>query len=113
MNKTDKYTLQSRFALLLLAVFFGSLLLKPAHILLSQHQHVKESISIQNEENVTTNHFVYCPVLDFEFCIFIPQQKTSVPQATMIARNEQTLNTVACLANNSTYLFLLRAPPAL
>ena len=113
MTKIAKQTIQSRFALILLSVFIGSLLIKPLHILLSHHQHAEESISIEHDEKITANHYNYCPICDFEFCTFIPQKQISITQVTLIVRKEQTLPTVACLAAISTHLFQLRAPPSL
>ena len=113
MNKTAKYTLQSRFALLLLAVFVGSLLIQPAHILFVHHELSEGVCSSEHGQAVTTDHYKDCPICDFEFCTFIPQKQINIPQATVIVRKEQTLRTVACLANLSTHLFQLRAPPAL
>ena len=113
MNITAKQINQSRFALLLLAVFISSLLIKPAHSLFAHHEHLVSICTTAQGQAVTTEHYKDCPICDFEFCTFIPQKQISIPQATMIARNEQTPCTVACLANNSSHLFQLRAPPAL
>ena len=113
MNKTAKYTLQSRFALLLLAVFVSSLLIKPAHSFFVHHEHLVSICTTEHGQVVTTDHYKDCPICDFEFCTFIPQKQINIPQATVIVRKEQTLRTVACLANLSTHLFQLRAPPAL
>ena len=113
MNKSTNHIIQSRFALLLLAVFIGSLLIQPAHILFVHHELSERICSTENGQAITTDHYKDCPICDFEFCTFIPQKQISIPQATMIVRNEQTLRTVACLANISTHLFQLRAPPAL
>jgi len=113
MNITAKQINQSRFALLLLAMFISSLLIKPAHSFFVHHEHLVSICTTAQGQAVTTEHYKDCPICDFEFCTFIPQKQISIPQATMIARNEQTPCTVACLANNSTHLFRLRAPPAL
>ena len=113
MNITAKHINQSRFALLLLAVFVSSMLVKPVHSLLAHHELSEGICTHELGQAVTTNHHKDCPVCDFEFCTFIPQKQISIPHATMIVRNEQTLSTVACLANNSSHLFQLRAPPAL
>ncbi|MFZ4726408.1 MAG: hypothetical protein ACOYMD_13310, partial [Paludibacter sp.] len=95
------------------AVFVGSLLIKPAHSFFVHHEHSDGICTTEHEHAVTTDHYKDCPVCDFEFCTFIPQKQISIPQTTMIASNEQTPCTVACLANNSYHLFQLRAPPAL
>jgi len=113
MTKIAKHTTQSLFALLLLAVFISSLLIKPAHILLAHHDLSEGVCADQHGLAFTTDHYSDCPICDFEFCTFIPQNKINIPQVTMVVRKEQTLHTVACLANLSTHLFQLRAPPAL
>lgn len=113
MNKTTYHTIQSRFALLLLVVFVGSLLIKPAHSLLEHHQHALEIYTTTHEPTVTTNHYKNCPICDFEFCSFIPQKQLSIPQTTAIVRNEQIRPTVDCLVSISSHHFQLRAPPAL
>jgi hypothetical protein len=111
MNKTDQHIIQSRFALLLLTVFFSSLLIRPAHILLAHHGHSEGVCTTEHGQAVTTDHYKDCPICDFEFCTFIPQTRTIIPQTTMFVCREQTLPTVDCLVSVSTHLFQLRAPP--
>ncbi len=113
MNITAKHINQSRFALLLLTVFVSSLLIRPAHILLAHHGHSEGICTTEHGQAVTTDHYKDCPICDFEFCTFISQKQISVPQVIMIVRKEQTMPTVPCLANTSSHLFQLRAPPAL
>ncbi|MEI7502328.1 MAG: hypothetical protein WCJ61_03505 [Paludibacter sp.] len=113
MDKKTKHTLPSRFSLLLLAVFVGSLLIKPVHSFLAHHELPEGICATEHGLAVTTDHYKDCPICDFEFCTFIPQKQISIPQVTVIVRNEQTVHTVACMANLSTHLFQLRAPPAL
>ena len=113
MNQIAKYTIQSRFALLLLAVFLGSLLIQPVHTLFVHHELSEGICSSEHELAVTTDHYKACPICDFEFCTFIPQEHIVIPQATVIVRNELTLCTAASLVNSSAHLFQLRAPPAL
>jgi hypothetical protein len=112
MNKKIKNTILSRLALLLLVVFVGSLLVKPAHSLLAHHQHSEGICASEHDQTVSTNHYKDCAICDFEFCTFIQQKQISIPQATIIVRKEQTHPTIACLADISTHLFRLRAPPA-
>jgi hypothetical protein len=112
MNIKHKYKHQSWFALLLLAVFFSSLISKPVHSFFAQHNHSEGICTSDHEKGITTNHYKDCPVCDFEFCSFIPQKQINIPQATVIVRNEQIVSTVACLASLSSHLFQLRAPPA-
>jgi len=111
MNKKDKHIFQSRFALLLLAVFVSSLLIRPAHILLAHHGQSEGVCDTQHGQAVTTDHYKDCPICDFEFCTFIPQTHSGIPQMTMIVCQEQTRTTVDCPVSVSTHLFQLRAPP--
>jgi len=111
MNKIAKHTIQSRFALLLLAVFTSSLLIKPTHILLVHHALAENTCANEHGQTVTTDHYKDCPICDFEFCTFIPQQEASVPQALCTFFKQQTAHTVTCLIRQSTHLFQLRAPP--
>jgi len=112
MNKIAKHTTKSRLALILLTVFVSSMILKPVHILLAHHEH-SQGICTSHQVGLvlTTGHFEDCPICDFEFCTFIPQEPTIVPQITVIVSTELTEPTVACLARISTFLFQLRAPP--
>jgi len=112
MNKKTKDIIQSRIALLLLAVFISSLLIKPFHTFFSEHQHVEETITIEYQHKISTNHYVYCAVLDFEFCTFIPQKQINTPNVSILNFEKLTFETTICLADNSVHLFQLRAPPA-
>jgi hypothetical protein len=111
MNKIAKHTIQSQFALLLFAVFISSLLIKPIHILLVHHELSGKVCATEHGQVVTIDHYEDCPICDFEFCTFIPQQKTSIPQAICIVFKQQTPHTVTCLIRQSSHLFQLRAPP--
>jgi len=111
MNKTDKHTIQSRFALLLLVVFVGSLFIKPVHVLLAHHDLSDGICTTDHCQAVTTDHCTDCPICEFEFCTFIPQTQTGILQITVIVQNEQTRPTVDGLVSISTHLFQLRAPP--
>ena len=113
MIKTTKHINQSLFALLLLAVFMSSLLIKPLHSLLAHHEHETNICTDKHELGLTTNHSNDCTICDFEFCTFIYQKQIGIPHAIVIVRNEKSLKTIACLANIFTHLFQLRAPPAL
>lgn len=113
MNNKAKLTIQSPFALLLLAVFVGTMLVKPVHTLLADHQHSDVIGTSQGGHAITSDHYKDCPVCDFEFCTFIPQKQIDILFISRIVRNEQALPTVGCLASVSTHLFQLRAPPVL
>lgn len=82
-------------------------------MLLAHHESSEGVCANQHGMALTADHFKDCPICDFEFCTFIPQKQISIPQVTLIVRNEQVPHTVACLANISSYLFQLRAPPTL
>jgi len=111
MNKIAKHTIQSRFALLLLAVFVGSLLIQPAHILFVHHG-LSDGISIKgHEKTITTDQYKYCPICDFEFCTFISQKLTKVPQSIEFIAKQKIVRTFACIVKKSSHLFQLRAPP--
>jgi hypothetical protein len=111
MNKIAKYTIQSQLALLLLVVFVCPLFIKPAHTLLAHHKLSETICANGHGQAVTADHCKECPICDFEFYTFIPQQKASVPQAIYIVYYQQTAPTVNCHIRQSSYIFQLRAPP--
>lgn len=113
MNKRHQHIIPSRFALLLLAVFIGSLIAKPAHSLLVHHDAQEVICANQHNPALTSDHFKDCPLCDFEFCTFIPQKQINVPQIIEYIAKQQVVKSVSCLANTSTHLFQLRAPPTL
>jgi len=111
MNKIAKHTFQSQIALLLLAVFVCPLLFKPVHVLLAHHELSEKIGTNGHQQTVTADHCKDCPICDFEFYIFIPQQKTDVPQAIYILFDQQAAHTVNCRIRQSSHIFQLRAPP--
>ena len=111
MVKIAKHTIQSQIALLLLAVFICPLLFKPVHVLLAHHELSEKSCTYGHQQAFTANHCKDCPICDFEFYAFIPQQITSVPQAIYILYGQQTAHTVNCHIRQSSHIFQLRAPP--
>ncbi|MDD4990625.1 MAG: hypothetical protein PHR83_00200 [Paludibacter sp.] len=113
MNKTVTHTHSSRFALLLLAVFMSSLLSKPVHNLLSRHTISEGIITIPGEYDVTTDHYKGCPICDFEFCTFIPQEQINIPQTAEIFYKVQSSKAIDAPVYQSVRLFSLRAPPTL
>lgn len=108
--KTNKQ--RSLFALVLLLVFASSLLIKPAHIYLSAHNHAGETISIQQHQELSTNHYEHCAILDFEFCLFISTSTAVIPGVYFIVYESPVAKTTACLSASPTHFFQLRAPPA-
>jgi hypothetical protein len=113
MNKTVTYTHSSLFALLLLVVFTGSSISKPVHNLLTKHTISEGIVTIPGEYDITTDHYKDCPICDFEFCTFIPQERISIPQTAEIFYKVQNLSTIDCPKSQSVRLFSLRAPPTL
>lgn len=112
MNTTTTHIARARLALLLLAVFAVSLLVKPVHMLTHQHDELHETIWLNsNQHSISGGQHETCPICDFEFCQFIPQQNTSVPQATAIVYQRQSARSIACLIRQSSHHFQLRAPP--
>ena len=113
MYRISTHKVQSRFGVILLAIFVSSLLIQPAHILLAHHE-LPEGVGA-NEHGlvITTDHYKDCPICNFEFCTFIPQKQISLPQAIEFNAKQETVKTVACLASISSHLFQLRAPPTL
>ncbi|OIP84815.1 MAG: hypothetical protein AUK44_01575 [Porphyromonadaceae bacterium CG2_30_38_12] len=111
--KKPKQTLQSQLALLLLAVFVSSLLVKPVHSFFVHHSHTEGICTSEEGHAFTTDHFKDCPICEFDFCTLIIQKTTNLPKAVVIVRDIKSSRTVSCLVNNPTHLFQLRAPPAL
>jgi hypothetical protein len=111
MNKIVKHTIQPQLALLLLAVLVCPLLFKSVHVLLAHHERSEKTDANGYQQAVTANHGKDCSICDFEFYTFIPQQKTSVPQAIYILFDQQTAHTVNCHIRQSSHIFQLRAPP--
>jgi hypothetical protein len=111
MHRTLNHKIHVLSSLFLLTVLLGSILVKPIHILLVHHD-LTERIEVTSHEiSISNSHQQDCAICDFEFCTFIPQSQISIPQMTVIVRNEQTPPTVDCFVNTSTHLFQLRAPP--
>jgi len=111
MDKIVKHTIQSQIALLLLAVFICPLLIKPVHVLLAHHELPEKIGTNGHQQAVSANRCKDCPICDFEFYTFIPQQKASVPQAIYILFDQQTAHSVNCHIRQSSHIFQLRAPP--
>jgi hypothetical protein len=111
MNRIVKHTIQSQWALLLLAMFVCPSLFKPVHILLAHHGHSEKVCTNGHQQAVNADFCRDCPICDFEFYTFIPQQKASVPQAIYILFDQQTTHTVNRHIRQSSHIFQLRAPP--
>jgi hypothetical protein len=111
MNKTTQFKRQTFFALLLLVVFTGSILIKPVHIVLVHHDLARRAVLHTNRIVLSVPSHHDCTICDFEFCSFIPQKQVIVPQVNIISTNEPVFRMVACFVCNSTHNFQLRAPP--
>ena len=111
MNKILSHKVHVLLALLLTAVLFGSIIVKPLHILLVHHDLAEIINPHSNEITLSNPHHHYCAICDFEFCSFIPQKQVIVPQVNIIYANELALRTVACFVSGSSRHFQLRAPP--
>ena len=111
MINATKHNRQALIALLLTAVLFGSILVKPVHILMFHHEHSGLIHSLSSQKTISTHHYNDCAICDFEFCTFIPQKQVIVPQVNIITTNELAFRMVACFVCYSSHNFLLRAPP--
>ena len=111
MNRTYIFKRQTIFALLLLVVFTGSILIKPVHIVLVHHDLTRITNTHTNRTVVSIPLHHDCTICDFEFCSFIPQKQVIVPQVNIISTNEPAFRMVACFVCNFTHNFQLRAPP--
>jgi len=112
MFLTTKHKAHALLALLLSAVLFGSILVKPLHILLLHHD-VTETLKVHADLGVVSNSHRDCSICDFEFCSFIPQSQAAVPAADAIFAKEISPATIACRINQAPHHFQLRAPPVL
>jgi hypothetical protein len=113
MNKNLKHIIRTRLALLLLAVFVGSMLVKPTHILLLHHESPTILYAHSQQQTISAEHHENCAICDFEFCSFILQKQQSLPTVSLLAYKEQILRTVAGVTSLASHQFQLRAPPCL
>jgi len=111
MNKTTRQPLRIIFALFLTAVLVGSLLVKPAHILLVHHDLTERTTVHPDQKVITNTHHHECAICDFEFCSFIPQKQVIIPQVNILYVNELASRVVACFVSTASHRFQLRAPP--
>jgi hypothetical protein len=109
MNISSNHKIHTLVALFLFAVLFGSIIIKPVHILLVHHQLTE--IANPNEIRLSSPQHHDCKICDFEFCSFIPQKQVIVPQVNIIYANELASRAVACFVSASSRHFQLRAPP--
>lgn len=111
MNKTSGNKVHVLLSLLLTAVLVGTLLIKPAHILLVHHD-LSELTTEHSEQTTLSNpHHSDCAICDFEFCFFISTGQVNVPKVCEVYANELTPQIVDCIVNQTSHHFQLRAPP--
>ena len=113
MNTRFQFKATSTLALLLMAVFVISVAFKPVHVLLSNHHSTENVCKHLDSESITDQHQDSCPVCDFEFCLFIPQNQFNLPQLVANLEGKLTARIFSCLVHQSSHHFQLRAPPAL
>ena len=111
MNRTFIHKRQTYFALLLLVVFTGSILIKPIHILLVHHDLTEMTNTQPDKIVVTTPTHHDCAICDFEFCSFISQHIVDLPKVSEIYAKELTPQVVDFISTQNSHHFQLRAPP--
>jgi len=111
-NKTYREPLRVIAALFLSMVLVGSLLIKPAHILLVHHDRLQSALVHADNMVIVNMDHHDCAICNFEFCSFIPQKQAVIPQVNIVYIAELASRTIACFVSNSSHLFQLRAPPA-
>ena len=109
-KKSSNHKVHAILSFFLVSVLFGSILIKPAHILLVHHSRTKIDVK-SNGISVSSPNRHDCAICDFEFCSFIPQKQVIVPQVDIIYANELASRTVTCCFSWPSRHFQLRAPP--
>lgn len=113
MTTKIKFKTNPFFALLLLVVFLFALVYKPVHILTnSHHSDICDNCVQPHQQSINTHHNT-CPVCEFEFCTFIPQDQIFIPRAIVILERKLTARTLSCLTQQASQHYQLRAPPSL
>ena len=113
MNKTVRNKVHLAFGWFLLIIFFGSLLMKPTHILLVHHD--RPDVVTRNFRHDTLSNYAHqeCAICDFEFYYFISQDQAQLPHVKIFLTKKLTERTFTCLVCQSSHHFQLRAPPVL
>lgn len=113
MFQTTKHKAPALLALFLSAVLFGSILVKPLHVLLVSHD-IAEVVDVPSDLGLLSSpHHHDCSICQFEFCSFIPQVQVNVPPMAVTFAKELAPETTDCLSNRTSLHFQLRAPPVL
>ena len=113
MNRTSILKRQTYFALLLLVVFTGSILIKPVHILLVHHDLTEITNTQTDIKVVSTPSHHDCTICDFEFCTFISQHQVDLLKVNEIYAKELTPQVVDFISTLNFHHFQLRAPPVI
>jgi len=110
MLSTLKNKIRSFLALFFVTVLLGSLLVKPVHILLVDHDRT-ELLQTSATSGVVSTPQHDCTICSFEFCFFIPQSQAQIPRADVAFVQKITPPTTDRIANQNSHHFRLRGPP--
>ena len=111
MLSTLKNKVRAFIALFFVTVILGSLLVKPVHILLVDHD-LTEVMQTSATYSVVSTPQHDCTICSFEFCFFIPQSQIQIPKVDVAFIQKITLPTTERIANQNSHHFRLRGPPA-
>lgn len=101
-------------ALLLMAVFVITVGFKPLHLLFAGHHYSTEKgCEHSDQETISNQHGESCPVCEFEFCLFVPQNQFNLPQLVVNLEEKLTARNFSCPVHQASHHFQLRAPPGL
>ena len=112
MKKVSSPKMRTVFALFFLMVMTSVQLGQPLHHLLVHHRSDVGFVD-PHHEVVSGNLHESCPVCDFEFCHFVPQQAVALPQVHRIRLSQCSVQPVDCVIRIASHRFQLRAPPVL
>lgn len=107
-----KNKIRAFIALFFVTVLLGSLLVKPVHILLVDHDWT-EALHISSASfGVVSTPQHDCTICSFEFCFFIPQSQVQIPRADVVFIQRITPPTTDRISNQNSHHFRLRGPPS-
>ena len=110
MFSTLKNKVRAFIALFFVAVLLGSLLVKPVHILLVDHD-LTEVMQTSATSGVLSTPQHDCTICSFEFCFFIPQSQIKIPKVDVAFVQKITPPTTERITNKNSHHFRLRGPP--